>query len=62
MHTKFWSEILNGRDFSEDLGIDGRMALHRMDLREISWEGMDWIHLIQDRDQCWAPMNMVLNL
>jgi hypothetical protein len=23
----------------------------RMDLREIGWEGMDWIHLAQDRDQ-----------
>jgi hypothetical protein len=23
----------------------------RMDLREIGWEGMDWMHLVQDRDQ-----------
>jgi hypothetical protein len=23
----------------------------RMDLREIGWEGVDWIHLAQDRDQ-----------
>jgi hypothetical protein len=23
----------------------------RMDLREIGWEGVDWIHLGQDRDQ-----------
>jgi hypothetical protein len=22
-----------------------------MDLKEIEWEGMDWIHLAQDRDQ-----------
>jgi len=22
----------------------------RMDLREIGWEGVDWIHLAQDRD------------
>jgi hypothetical protein len=24
----------------------------RMDLREIEWQGADWIHLTQDTDQC----------
>jgi len=39
--------------WSEDLGIDGRVILEwiRIDLREIWWEGVDWIHLAQDRDQ-----------
>jgi hypothetical protein len=23
----------------------------RMDLKETDWEGVDWIHLVQDRDQ-----------
>jgi len=23
----------------------------RMDVREIGWEGMNWIHLVQDRKQ-----------
>jgi hypothetical protein len=23
----------------------------KMDLREIRWDGMDWIHLVQDRVQ-----------
>jgi hypothetical protein len=23
----------------------------RMDLREIGWEGVDWMHLAQDRDR-----------
>jgi hypothetical protein len=23
----------------------------RMDLKEVGWEGVDWIHLAQDRDQ-----------
>jgi len=27
MCTKFWSEILKGRDHLEDLGIDGRIIL-----------------------------------
>jgi hypothetical protein len=50
MHTLFWLENLKG----------GRpLGRHRcrwednirMDLREIEWEGVEWIHLIQDRDQ-----------
>jgi hypothetical protein len=34
----------------------------RMDLREIWWEGLDWIHLAEDRDQWRAVMNTVMNL
>jgi hypothetical protein len=40
---------------------EGRRSLRRpkhrwednikMDLREIGWEGVDWMHLAQDRDQ-----------
>jgi hypothetical protein len=32
-----------------------------MDLREIEWGGIDWIVLAQDRDQCRALVNMVMN-
>jgi hypothetical protein len=31
-------------------------------LREIGWNGMDWINLAPDRDQCRALVNMVMNL
>jgi hypothetical protein len=34
----------------------------RMDLREIGWDGMDWIDLAQDRDQWRALVNKVMNL
>jgi hypothetical protein len=34
----------------------------KMDLREIGWDGMDWIDLPQDRDQWRALMNTVMNL
>jgi hypothetical protein len=34
----------------------------RMDIREIGWGGMDWIHLTQVRDQCSAVVNMGMNL
>jgi hypothetical protein len=29
----------------------------KMDLREIGWGGMDWIHLAQDRDYGNTVMN-----
>jgi hypothetical protein len=34
----------------------------KMDLREIGWDGMDWIHLAEDRDQWRALVNMVMSL
>jgi hypothetical protein len=33
-----------------------------MDLREIGWDGMDWIDLAQDRDQWRALVTPVLTL
>jgi hypothetical protein len=33
-----------------------------MDLREIGWDGMDWIELAHDRDPWWALVNMVMNI
>jgi hypothetical protein len=34
----------------------------KMDLREIVWDGMDWIDVAQDRDQWRALLNTVMNL
>jgi hypothetical protein len=34
----------------------------RRDLRVIGWGGMNWIDLAQDRDQCRAIVNTVMNL
>jgi hypothetical protein len=34
----------------------------KMDLREIGWDGADWIDIIQDRDEWRALVNTVLNL
>jgi hypothetical protein len=33
-----------------------------MDLREIGWDGVDWIDMAQDGDQWRALVNMVFNL
>jgi hypothetical protein len=34
----------------------------KIDLREIRWDGMDWIDLAQDRDRGRAYVNAVMNL
>jgi hypothetical protein len=34
----------------------------KMDLREIVWSGMDWIHMAQDKDEWRALVNMVMNI
>jgi hypothetical protein len=47
------------RNHSEDLRVDGKII---MDLREIWWEDVDWIHLAQDREQWWAFVNTVMNI
>jgi hypothetical protein len=34
----------------------------KMDLREIGWDGVDWIDLARNRDQWNALVNTVMNL
>jgi hypothetical protein len=34
----------------------------RLDFREMGWEGVDWIHLAQYRDQWQALVSTVMNL
>jgi hypothetical protein len=56
MHIKFWLESLKRRDHSE--GVDDI----KMDLREIAWEGVVWMLLVQDGDWWQALVNTVMNL
>jgi hypothetical protein len=50
LHIGYWWEIQKERDHWEDQ--DERWVDNiKMDLREIGWNGMDWIYLAQDRDQ-----------
>jgi hypothetical protein len=34
----------------------------KIDLKEMGWEHVDWLHLAPDRDQWQALVNMVMNL
>jgi hypothetical protein len=61
MHIVFQLEYLKRRDHSEDLRVDGKINII-MGLREIGWEIMDWIHLVQDWDHWLAVVNTVMTL
>jgi hypothetical protein len=57
MHIRFRWESQKERDLYEDLDVSGRI----LDLREIGWDGVDWIDMAQDRDQWRALVNAVMN-
>lgn len=40
MHITFWREDLKGRDYLEDLGVDGSIKS-----KEIGWESVDGLYL-----------------
>jgi len=52
----------DAKNHLEDLGVDGRKKNIKRDLKEIKWEGVDWVHLAHDRAQWWAVLNTVMNL
>jgi hypothetical protein len=60
MHENFWLKSLNGRDHLENFGVDGDNI--KVDLREIEFVGVGWIHVTQDRDRWWTIVNAVMNI
>jgi hypothetical protein len=50
MHIGYWWESQKKRDHWEDQGVRWVDSI-KMDLREIGWDGIDWIDLAQVRDQ-----------
>jgi len=53
MRTKFWSENLKGRDNSKELCLKDT-------IREIGCKGVDWTHLVQNKDQWRSLVNTVM--
>jgi hypothetical protein len=51
VHIKFRPKNLNGRGYSEDLGVDGKIVLVEGILGKWGGKMADWIHLVQDRGQ-----------
>jgi hypothetical protein len=52
---------VEGREHSEDVGIDGRIIL-LMDLTEVGRKSVDWIRLAQDMSRLFAVVNWVMNI
>jgi hypothetical protein len=61
MHIGYWWESQKEIDHWEDHDVDGRTIL-KMDLREVGWDGRDWIDLAQYRVRGRAYVNAVMNL
>jgi hypothetical protein len=61
MHMGYWWESQKERDHWEDR-VEEWVDNIKIDLSEKGWDGMDWIDLTQDRDQCRALVNTVMNL
>jgi hypothetical protein len=59
MHIGYWWERQMERHHCEDQSVGGYIKIN---LREIGWDGMDWIDPDQDRDQWRALVNMAMNL
>lgn len=59
MHASFWWRKLEKRGHLKgpDIVVVDNITL---DLKEIKWEGIDWIKLVQDRDKWWALVNMMV--
>jgi hypothetical protein len=57
---KIWLGNLKGKNYSEDRGIVWKINV-RIDLREIGWEDVDWMHLNQDSDLWRVLVNTVMN-
>jgi hypothetical protein len=34
----------------------------QIDVREMGWGGIDWINVVQDRDQWWTLVNVVMDI
>jgi hypothetical protein len=49
---KVFVEVLNGRE----------LRRHRIELKETGWEGVDWMCLVQGRDQWRVLVGLVMNL
>jgi len=45
----------------DDDDYNGDANNNRMDLKETGWESVEWIHLLQDSNQWWTFINMIMS-
>jgi hypothetical protein len=61
MCTVFWWVNLKERDHLKDLGVDEDGNI-KIGFKELVWEGVDCINLVQERDKWRALVNTVMYL
>jgi hypothetical protein len=61
MLTGFGGEKLKERHHLDDLSVDREDNI-RIDVKDIGWKGLDWIHLPLNVDKLWDFVNTVRNL
>jgi hypothetical protein len=57
---RVWLGNMKEGDHLENLGVHGRI-IFKWTVTAVQWQGVDFIHLVQDRDKLWAHVNMVIN-
>jgi hypothetical protein len=60
IHTILWLGDLKGRELVTLW--PKRKGDIRMDLTEIGWGTVDWMHLAEDGEHWWGVVNTVMNL
>jgi hypothetical protein len=60
--TGFWWERPKKKHHLKDQGVDGRVGSKWTLERLAGGGGVEWIHLVQDRDRWQAVVNAVMNL
>jgi hypothetical protein len=54
--------LVGKREGKRPLGRPSRRWEDIMDLREVGWKGVEWMHLAREGDQWRAPVNTVMNV
>jgi hypothetical protein len=55
------------RSFQKKKDLVNTFKSHRLKysvtihLKEVDWEDRDWVYLAEDREWCWAVVNVVIN-
>jgi hypothetical protein len=61
MHTQFWWEKLKGRERLRNIAVY-RLYNIKMVVKEVAWKGVYLIYVVQDRANCRAVVNVLMNL